>query len=92
MASQTLLSSSTRTRQGEDFVLGQGAASGQAVNRRQKPIQFGFRREQKVIDRRRFALWEALDFSNYFRRLHETNLAGERRDAIRETQSQHISA
>ena len=83
MASQTLLSSSTRTRQGEDFILGQGVASGQAVNGRQEPIQFGFRRKQEIIDRRRFAFRQALDFLNYFRRLHGITIAGKSFDATR---------
>ena len=39
--SQTLLSSSTRARQGEDFVLGQRVLSRQAVNGCQQPIQRG---------------------------------------------------
>src|SRR2546423_2121070 len=40
IASQTLLSSRTRTRELKDFLFGQAGFSGQAVERGQQPIQF----------------------------------------------------
>ena len=74
MASQTLLSSRTRTREIEDFFFGQTAFSRQAVKRGQQAIQFARFEKKMLIKPHRFLVGELPDFLNHASRGHALNL------------------
>ena len=75
MASQTLLSSRTRTGQGENFLLGQPVLAGQAVKRRQGAVQFVFRRKKILINALHLLIGQPLDFFDDLVCVHVPNLA-----------------
>ena len=75
IASQTLLSRSTRTRQGESFLFRQIALSRQAIERRQHALQFTLGRKEVVIYLLRLIIRKTLDFFDQFVRAHELNLS-----------------
>jgi len=66
MASQTLLSSRMRTRQGEDFLLGQALLARQAVKSGQEPVQLAFVRKEMVQQPGRLGFGQAADSLNHF--------------------------
>ena len=74
MASQTLLSSRTRTREIEDFFFGQTAFSGQAVKRGQQAIQFARFGKKILIKAHRFLVGQLPDSLNHASRDHALNL------------------
>ena len=75
MASQTLLSRRTRTRQGENFLFRQDAFAWQAVERRQCAVHFVFRRKKILIDALDLLIGQPLDFFDDLVCVHVSNLA-----------------
>jgi hypothetical protein len=70
MASQTLLSSKMRTRQGEDFLFGQASLAWQAVKGGQHAVQLAFLGKEIVEKPRRLRLGKLADGINHFGRGH----------------------
>ncbi len=64
IASQTLLSSTTRTGQGENFLFGQAVFAGQRIESGQGAIQFAFRRKKIFIDALNLLVGQPLNFFN----------------------------
>ena len=69
-ASQTLVSSRIRTRQGEDFLFSQTGRPGQSVEGGQQLVQLALIREQPVQQARRLRRRETADFLNHFSSSH----------------------
>lgn len=74
MASQTLLSRRTRTRQGENFLFRQRAFAWQAVESRQRAIHFVIRRKKILIDAFDLLIGQPLDFFDDLRSVHAVNI------------------
>ena len=83
MASQTLLSSRTRTRQGENFLFRQIGFARQTVERSQEPIQFALFGEKTIVKPRGLLVGETPDFFNYLARRHTANLSLSTRETSR---------
>ena len=74
MASQTLLSSRTRTRKVEDFLFGQTGFARQAVERGQQPVQFARLGEKTPVKPHGFPVGKLPDLLNHVRRDHALNI------------------
>jgi len=70
MASQTLLSRMTRTRQGEGFFFSQAGFSRQTVKGAQQPVQFALGGKEIRKHLFRLLVGKLPDFVNHFARLH----------------------
>ena len=74
MASQTLLSSSTRTRQGENVLFRQAVFARQAVKSRQGAVQFAVRGKKILINPLGLLVGQPLDFFDDLRCVHVSNV------------------
>ena len=74
-ASQTLLSSRTRTRQGENLLFAQSRFARQSVERGQEPVHFGLLGEKTVVKPRGLLVRELTDLFDYLARSHTRNLS-----------------
>jgi len=74
MASQTLLSRRTRTRQGENFFFRQAAFAWQTVESRQRAIHFVIRRKKILIDALDLLIGQPLDFFDDLSCIHVSNV------------------
>jgi len=70
VASQTLLSRMTRTRQGEGFFFGQADFSRQVIKRGKQPVQFAFGGKEILKHLFRLLVGKLPDFINHFASLH----------------------
>src|SRR5208283_1622561 len=74
MASHTLLSRRTRTRQGENLLFRQAAFAWQAVESRQRAVHFIFRRKKILIDPLDLLIGQPLDFFDDLSCIHVSNV------------------
>ena len=82
-ASQTLLSSRTRTRQGENLLFAQSGFARQSVERGQEPVHFGLLGEKTVVKPRGLLVRELTDLFDYLARSHTRTLSVPAREASR---------
>jgi len=74
MASQTLLSSRTRTRKVEDFLFGQAGFARQPVERGQQPVQFARLGEKILVKPHGLPVGKLPDLLNHISCDHALNI------------------